>query len=207
VSREYELCFRCHADSTRKGSAVVPRQYPETNTRLEFGQSSASYHPVVSPGRNPNVPSLVPRYTTGSFIYCTDCHGNDQGPGGMGSGPNGPHGSLYAPILERRLEMVDDTTESAAAYALCYKCHNRSSILGDESFKGHRKHIVDERTACTTCHDSHGVAGKTHLINFNPNYVTPAPGGRLEFIDQGTFRGQCYLTCHGEVHSPESYAP
>ena len=35
----------------------------------------------------------------------------------------------------------------------------------------------------------------THLINFNTLYVTPL-NSRLEFVDSGTFRGNCTLTCH-----------
>lgn len=205
LTKEYELCFRCHADSVARGPARVPRRVSQTNTRLEFTPSAASFHPVETVGRNPNVPSLLAPWTTSSLMYCTDCHNNNQGPGAGGAGPKGPHGSVYTPLLEQRLELTDNQAENAAIYALCYKCHSRSSILGDQSFKGHRKHIVEEQTACTTCHDSHGVAATTHLINFNSTYVTPSSNGRLEFVDSGTFRGNCSLRCHGEDHRAESY--
>lgn len=205
ATKEYELCFRCHADSVARGPARVPRRVSETNTRLEFASSAASFHPVVTTGRNPNVPSLMAPWTISSLMYCTDCHNNDQGSGAGGAGPNGPHGSAYVPILERRLELTDNQAESAAVYALCYKCHSRSSILGDQSFSLHQKHIVGVRAACTTCHDPHGVTGATHLINFNSTYVTPSSNGRLEFVDTGTFRGNCSLRCHGEDHRATSY--
>ncbi|MBI5394576.1 MAG: hypothetical protein HZA91_04690 [Verrucomicrobia bacterium] len=207
ITKEYELCFRCHADSTGRGPARVTRQYIQTNTRLEFSSSSASFHPVTTTGKNPNVPSLISPWTTASLMYCGDCHNNNQGPGAGGTGPKGPHGSSYIPILERQLTMTDNSPESSGIYALCYKCHSRASILGDQSFKEHNKHIVGERAACTTCHDPHGVQGKTHLINFNTTYVTPSSGGRLEFIDTGDRRGTCYLTCHGKDHNPENYNP
>ncbi len=205
LTKEFELCFRCHADSVARGPARVPRRVSQTNTRLEFTPSAASFHPVVSVGRNANVPSLIAPWTTSSLMYCTDCHNNNQGPGANGAGPKGPHGSIYTPILERRLELTDYQAENVAIYALCYKCHDRNSILGDQSFKGHRRHIVEEQTACTTCHDSHGVAATSHLINFNSTYVTPSSNGRLEFVDTGTFRGNCSLRCHGEDHRAESY--
>jgi len=207
IIREYELCFRCHADSTGRGPARVTRQFVQTNTRLEFSSSSASYHPVVNAGKNPNVPSLISPWTTASLMYCGDCHNNNQGPGAGGTGPRGPHGSPYIPILERQLNLTDFGAESTGAYALCYKCHSRTSILGDQSFKKHKEHIDGERTSCTTCHDPHGVEGKTHLINFNTTYVTPSSSGRLEFIDTGQYRGSCYLTCHGKNHNPKSYSP
>lgn len=205
VSHEYELCFRCHGDSAKRGASGVSRQRPETNTRLVFAPTASSYHPVLAAGRNPLVPSLISPLTRASRIRCTDCHNSDSGPGAGGTGPNGPHGSVYAPLLERQCETTDYTVESSAAYALCYKCHSRDSILANESFPLHRKHIVDVQAACTTCHDSHGVLKATHLINFNRTYVTPASDGRLEFLDQGTQKGSCSLRCHGADHAPRSY--
>jgi hypothetical protein len=73
------------------------------------------------------------------------------------------------------------------------------------SWRYHKLHVVDRQTACTTCHDSHGVQNVTHLINFNRNYVTPSSNGRLEFVDQGINRGNCSLTCHGKDHQALSY--
>lgn len=204
VTREYELCYRCHGDSPGKGEAAVSRDHPETNTRLEFKTSNASYHPVEGAAHNPDVPSLVSPWRDSSVMYCTDCHNNDQGPGAGGKGPNGPHGSIYAPLLERRLELRDFRPESDAAYALCYKCHARASILADESFPYHRLHVEQEQTACTTCHDPHGVAANTHLINFNRAYVQPAAGG-LSFTDGGRLRGSCTLSCHGASHDALEY--
>jgi predicted CXXCH cytochrome family protein len=214
VTSEYELCFRCHADSVGRGPARVNRQIVETNKRFQFDPSNISYHPVETVGKNPNVPSLIAPLTTGSRIYCTDCHNNDQGTKAGGSGPNGPHGSIYTPILERQLLLADGTLESVGSYALCYKCHDRSSILGDQSFRavnaqgqerGHRFHIVDQKTACTTCHDSHGVKTQAKLMNFNRDYVTPSSNGRLEYISGGTFSGNCSLTCHGADHAATTY--
>lgn len=205
IAREYELCFRCHADNTTGLPARVDRQYVELNTRTEFAPSTASFHPVETAGKNPNVPSLISPWTTSSLVYCTDCHNSNTGPGAGGTGPKGPHGSAYVPLLERRLELTDHHPENSTTYALCYKCHSRNSILGNQSFPSHDKHIVGEKTACTTCHDSHASAKSSHLINFNPMYVTKSSSGRMEFIDHGTYRGTCYLSCHGKDHNPLSY--
>ncbi len=114
---------------------------------------------------------------------------------------------MYVPILEREQILTDFVKESAGNYALCYKCHERESILRDESFSFHRKHVVDKDTACTTCHDSHGVANITHLINFNRRYVGASSNGKLEFVDKGTRRGECSLTCHGKDHAALGYEP
>jgi hypothetical protein len=71
--------------------------------------------------------------------------------------------------------------------------------------RGHRFHIVDQKTACTTCHDSHGVKTQAKLMNFNRDYVTPSSNGRLEYVSGGTFSGNCSLTCHGTDHAATSY--
>ena len=101
------------------------RQYVQTNTRLEFSAANQSHHAVVGAGRNPNVPSLISPYTASSVISCTDCHNSNSGPRAGGTGPNGPHGSVYTPLLERQLLLTDDSAESATNYALCYKCHSQ----------------------------------------------------------------------------------
>lgn len=207
----YEVCFKCHADSADKPGPYVARQILEANTRLEFSPTSVSYHPVAAAGVNPDVPSLVSPYTTSSVIGCTDCHNSDTGAGAGGSGADGPHGSSFAPLLERRYALTDLTPESAQAYALCYKCHSRASILNNDSFKKHRRHI-QKGTPCFVCHDAHGISagqgtgsGNSHLINFATGIVTPNAAGVLEFIDQGRFAGSCSLTCHGKNHVDAKY--
>jgi hypothetical protein len=111
-------------------------------------------------------------------------------------------------LLEREYVMTDGSNGAdIAPYALCYKCHNIESILNDESFKSHDKHIREETTACGTCHDPHGISdtegnatNNSNLINFDITTVLPDSTGRLEFIDTGDFTGECYLTCHGKEH-------
>ena len=205
IDKQYELCFRCHADSPDKAPSLIPRQESEPNVRLEFDTSNASFHPVVGVGKNPSVPSLLAAYDETSWIYCTACHSSNTGKQSGGSGVDGPHGSAYKPILERRMEFRDGFSENAASYALCYKCHNRASILGDESFPYHKKHIVDVEASCTTCHDPHGVRANTHLINFNRDYVKPNADGELKWEDLGDLTGNCYLKCHDEEHAPKGY--
>lgn len=204
ISQEYELCFRCHAD-TAGSHAYVSRQYPEMNTRREFDPANASFHPVETKGKNADVPSLIAPYTTASMITCGSCHNNNSGPNNSGTGPNGTHGSIYSPLLERQLLLSDNLPESYNTYALCYKCHSQSNILADRSFPEHNKHIRNVRAPCTACHDPHGVMNAAHLINFDRNIVSPDSQGRLLFEDLGRYHGRCYLTCHGENHNPFSY--
>ncbi len=215
ATRQYELCFRCHSESLNRGPARVTRQFSDTNKRLQFNLSNQSFHPIESTGKNPNVPSLIAPWTTTSLMECTDCHNNDQGVKAGGAGADGPHGSAFTPILERQLLLTDKTPESAGNYALCYKCHSRTSILNDQSFRaanslgqdrGHRFHIVEQQTACATCHDSHGVATTKALINFNTLYVKPTSTGRpIQYLSTGSLSGNCTLNCHGFDHNATSY--
>lgn len=203
----YELCYKCHADNN-SGTPLISRQHAQTNVRLEFDPSNPSYHPIEAVGKNPDVPSLMSPWTTSSRVYCWDCHASDESPNFGGTGPAGPHGSIHRPIVGARYSLVDNQRETASLYSLCYKCHSRSSILGDNSFTEHERHLDTVDTGCSTCHDPHGVSStqgnstnNTHLINFNIAIVSPNPNnGILRFVDKGRFRGSCTLRCHGENH-------
>ena len=212
VTQEYEVCFRCHADSSNKPAPPTTRQFNRTNVRDEFSTSNPSYHPVVGIGANANVPSLISPLTTSSMIKCTDCHSNDNT-----SGPKGPHGSNNPQILERQYLTQDPTPESASAYAMCYKCHSRTSILGNQTFTRHNFHITGSgghmggggmggglSTPCNVCHDPHG-SQQQKLINFDTSVVSPSGSNRLEYFSNGNNSGGCYLSCHGRNHDPCTY--
>ena len=204
----YEICFKCHGDLDNNVISIMPvaRQINTLDTRMAFDPAGPSFHPVVTPGKNPDVPSLLPPYTVTSIIGCTDCHGNsDQ------LGPPGLHGSDFQYLLTDRYVIDDNTPESPSGYALCYKCHSRSVLLNDTSFE-HRKHVVEQNAPCSACHDPHGIGAmqgdalhNSHLINFDLGIVSTTGAGRIEYQDLGLLRGQCFLTCHGKLHDPASY--
>ena len=121
--------------------------------------------------------------------------------------------------------MADGAVEGQETFALCYRCHDRASILRDTSFRkktlrstpsggGHSGHLA-ANVPCSACHDPHGVPGDggsftkdptgshTHLINFDRRIVQPRPGAQYPvFLDTGTFSGSCALVCHGVTHDP-----
>jgi predicted CXXCH cytochrome family protein len=187
---EAQMCLLCHGTAANR-----PAHQPDVSRQL----SGTSFHPVLGPGRGSRVPSLVPPLTTTSVIACSDCHGNDEP-----SGPAGPHGSIYAPLLVRNYQRDDQQPESPARYDLCYRCHDRNSILSDQSFPLHRKHVVDLRTPCAACHSGHG-ADAPSLVEFDRTIVQPNAKGLRAFTSLGSGGGQCYLSCHGANHDPESY--
>jgi len=212
----YEICFKCHGDGAARPRLGDSRQVTQSNTRLEFQTSNPSFHPVGGPRRNADVVSLIAPLKTGSVISCIDCHNSDNARAMGGAGANGPHGSIFDPLLVRNYERSDFTAESANAYSLCYGCHSRDSILNNESFPLHRRHVVDVRAPCSACHDAHGVyrgqgnsVNHSSLINFDLSIVSTADtpsGKRTEYTDSGRFAGSCTLTCHGVTHFNFPYA-
>ncbi|MDH3403207.1 MAG: cytochrome c3 family protein [Acidobacteriota bacterium] len=217
ASFEYELCFRCHS-TTATGSPPTPRQFPETDLRLEFNPSGdfrKSFHSVAADntGSHP-VPSLRAGWSTNSKTACTTCHNNDSGPADGGVGPNGPHGSTQPSILEKRFA-TDQGNYSQARYALCFECHDPAVILDNNvSFEEHDKHVLSEDMSCNYCHDPHGSSSQRFLINFDTTVAFPS-GGRLEFEapeDSSDGSGRCWVDCHlpngsSRDHNPENYNP
>ncbi len=213
----YEVCFKCHSDNATRRRSRIQRQVFQTNARAEFQTSNPSFHPVIGPRRNSDVVSLLSPLRVGSRITCVDCHNSDNARQNGGGGPNGPHGSIFKPLLKLNYETRDFTVESANAYALCYSCHDRNSILGNESFSRHKQHIVDRQAPCSACHDAHGVSrlqssGSDHsnLINFDLSIVRPVESGAASGIvyeDTGRRSGNCTLTCHNMTHVRFPYSP
>ncbi|MDA3823685.1 MAG: multiheme c-type cytochrome, partial [Bacteroidales bacterium] len=207
---EYEICFRCHSSTPLRPEGNTTRQIEQTNTRLEFIPGNPSFHPIASIGQNTDVPSLIaPDYSESSIIYCTDCHASD----GV-SAPAGPHGSSIQSLLKYVFNTADYTVESVENYALCYSCHSRTSILGDESFYYHYLHIVEENSPCNSCHDPHGISStqgtttnNSHLINFDISIVTANGAQNVRFVDTGYEEGYCILRCHSKGHGTTKRYP
>ncbi|MBI5764447.1 MAG: hypothetical protein HZA51_13070 [Planctomycetes bacterium] len=205
----YEVCFRCHADNPVTVRPRINRQIDTFgNIRRQLLPTTASAHPVTYPTFiNNETPSLLPEVRTRPFIGCQDCHNNPDARQLGGGSANGPHGSRFDFLLANRYDTADFTVESPQSYALCYKCHDRTSILGDQSFNLHNRHVVQARTPCSACHASHGVPGgkanHDHLINFDLSIV----GGQRFYLDTGLFTGSCTLTCHGVNHTNFLYGP
>jgi hypothetical protein len=207
VSGESEVCYRCHSESANLSGG-------HTNKKLEFSTNNPSFHPVEGEGKNSTVVSLVSPYkekkvipSDVSMLSCSSCHGNDDP-----DGPRGVHGSRYQYILIDNYDAGDRINEGEQVYALCYRCHSRSSILGNESFRYHSLHIQGRSssqpgTSCFTCHNSHGSTDYKYLLKFNLTVVSPNSKGILKFVEKGSakFSGECYLSCHGVDHNPKSY--
>ncbi len=239
AQNQYENCLRCHGTSTGKPSTskfgYLPVWYVSNpadpgNIIPQFAATASSSHPVThtSSSTYPQ-PSLLPYMSKldgisqarqmGTQIFCTDCHNSDDNREFGGVGPNGPHGSKWAHLLERRYEFSrapgpgqritnlypnPDLTVNGP-YAMCGKCHDLAgNIIHNTSWSQHSIHINAGFT-CSTCHTAHGIAGRNgnvsgdRLVNFDLNVV--APNGGMPISYNGS-TNTCALVCHEMAHNP-----
>ena len=152
----------------------------------------------------------------GARILCTDCHNSDDNREFGGTGPNGPHGSKWMHILERRYEFSQAPAPGQQVtnlfptpdlsvngpYALCAKCHDLTNLMTNSSFSEHARHI-NRGFSCSVCHTAHGMGSVSgtisgeRLVNFDINVV--APNGAKP-ISYSKATNSCTLTCHNHKH-------
>ncbi len=236
VVNQYENCFRCHGSSSgkavRAGYGYLPVRAVSAGDPLniipQFAATSSSSHPVthVSNSSLPqpsllttmfNLDGVTPGRAVGTQIFCTDCHNSDDNREFGGSGPNGPHGSKWTHILERRYEFSQAVTPGQlitnlfqnpdlsvnGPYAMCGKCHNLGSVMANTSFTQHQSHISSGFT-CSVCHTAHGMGGVNpnisgqRLVNFDVNVVAANGGFPISY---NRAANTCTLTCHNIVHN------
>lgn len=234
---QYENCLRCHGTSTGKTTNSAVYGYLPTwavsgpdplDVIPEFSTTSTSDHPVMHDRKSAfPQPSLRANMleldgvrmgrNMGVRLLCTDCHNSDDNREFGGTGPNGPHGSKYTHILERRYDMsqapapgqpitnlvVPPNLSTTGNYALCAKCHDLAIVMTNSSFSQHARHINDG-FSCSTCHTAHGMGSQTatisgeRMVNFDTNVV--APNGKSP-ITYRKATDSCSLTCHGHAHN------
>jgi predicted CXXCH cytochrome family protein len=209
---EYEVCFRCHADSASFNFVgqygafpFLPiRQTGTADQRARFAVSNASFHPVVGQTNQP-VSSFAVRSlfqpVAGTIIYCSDCHSR--------------HGSQYPHILKAQYDTFSEPY-IRVNYELCYTCHNETFISDPQSsgFPFHASHLNPvapgrKPVPCSGCHDPHGVTSSPHLINFDTTllpYAAGLPAAAQSYLSTGIGRGTCTVSCHTSGGFTHSYA-
>jgi len=237
---QYENCLRCHGKSEGKKSDPIYGYAPQWTASaadpldvIPQFNSATSSHPVTHSRQSGFAqPSLrrqmlqldgltANQSRTLNQILCTDCHNSDDNREfavqGMQIGPNGPHGSKWTHLFERRYEFSKAAAPGQTVtnlylpvdlsingpYALCGKCHDLNSVVRNESFSEHARHINDGFT-CSACHTGHGIGGAgsngnisgKRLVNFDLQLVAPNNG--VISYDHGS--NSCTLTCHNHPH-------
>ena len=233
---QYETCLRCHGTGTGKTTnpAVfgylpvrVVNSLDPLNVIPQFSLTSTSSHPVLHDRTSPfpqpslranmlNLDGVTPGRLMGTRILCTDCHNSDDNREFGGIGPNGPHGSQYWHLLERRYEFSQAAVpggtvtnlfpnpdlSSSGPYGMCVKCHDLTQIMSNTSFSGHANHLNDG-FSCSVCHTAHGMGGISgsisgeRMVNFDAGVV--AQNGSTPIMYNRS-RNTCSLTCHNTPH-------
>jgi predicted CXXCH cytochrome family protein len=236
---QYENCLRCHGTGSGKQVQPIYGYFPvravsagdPLNQILQFAVTSTSSHPVMHTRSSSlaqpsllanmlNLDGITPGRAMGTQILCTDCHNSDDNREFGGTGSNGPHGSKWTHILERRYEFSQAALPGQAIsnlfptpdlsvngpYALCAKCHDvANQIMQNTSWNHHSDHI-NIGVSCSTCHTSHGMGAASgsisgeRLVNFDVNVV--APNGTSP-VSYNRATNTCTLTCHQIAHNPD----
>jgi predicted CXXCH cytochrome family protein len=163
VTREYQLCFKCHSGFTTltSNAGLKPSQYA-LDKGVEFNPANPSYHPVEAAGKNQTTrmaaslagtsPYKLWNFNIGSTIRCLNCHASGATPATPLPAPGAslpPHTSSNRGILLRnyrdRVLKTSGEAYSAGDFALCYVCHAeapfRGSSSGATNFGAHSFHI------------------------------------------------------------------
>ncbi|MFB3920961.1 MAG: cytochrome c3 family protein [Terriglobia bacterium] len=251
---QYENCLRCHGNSPGKQALQVFGYFPlravnapdPLNVIPQLAPTATSSHPVLHTASSPwpqislrayilNLDGTTnsPRQLgSGARIFCTDCHNSDDNREFGGPGPNGPHGSQYDHILERRYEFSQvaigagpgspiqnlfpnpDLSAGGASpgpYALCAKCHDLANVMTSASFAlpkapGHDLHVVQQGVSCSVCHTAHGMGSLSADITgermVNFDLNVVAPNGASP-ASYSHPTNTCVLACHGFNHNPD----
>ena len=236
---QYENCLRCHGTSAGKQVQTIYGYFPvravsagdPLNLIPQFAITATSSHPVMHTRSSSlpqpslranmlNLDGITPGRAMGTQLLCTDCHNSDDNREFGGSGANGPHGSRWTHILERRYEFSQATVPGQlisnlspnpdlsvnGPYALCGKCHDLSNqVVQNTSWKQHSLHI-NAGFSCSVCHTAHGMGATSgtisgqRLVNFDVNVV--ASNGTVP-VSYNRATNTCALVCHGMVHNSD----
>jgi Doubled CXXCH motif (Paired_CXXCH_1) len=173
VTREYQLCFKCHSGATTltSNAGLKPSQYA-LDKGVEFNPANPSFHPIEAAGKNQSAamteslagtsPYKRWNFNTTSTVRCLNCHAGATGPEALPGSAMAPHTSSNRGILlenyrDRVLKprdnvivdgvVVDKAAYNAGDFALCYVCHGEEPFLDNEStatnFPAHALHLSE----------------------------------------------------------------
>jgi len=119
-------------------------------------------------------------------------------------------------LLQERYTLTDYQQYSAAAYQVCWMCHDPQAIVfGVNRFENlHERHVDKTDAPCAFCHNPHAPYDEDEgLISFGYGIER---GWDIELIDGRDLssaywisgdgsEGFCYIRCHGKKHQSKGY--
>ncbi len=202
-TREYEVCFRCHA-GTPDGPAgtavsVASGAVARSQVASAFNPANPSYHPVEAPGRDTGIDlaAFAPGWRADRLVTCSDCHGS------VGGQTRGPHGSSLPSMLRKRY-LASAAPGRVEETDLCFDCHAwgaYGSVGAGPSargtrYAGHALHSA-RGVSCHACHDPHGSSTQPALL------VLRTPG--LVSYRRDVGGGSCTVSCHTRTPPVSEY--
>ena len=136
-----DVCFGCHA-----GQDAVRLDTGHSDLGACFSSTAASSHRINSAATDrPDLPSLRATAFRGR-LDCISCHDNPDT-----SGLRGPHASRYPSLLKAPYGHEQSGARAGTQSGdLCYTCHDKFSILGNQSFPFHSQHLQGFRSGGST---------------------------------------------------------
>jgi predicted CXXCH cytochrome family protein len=236
LAKEYQLCFKCHADSTNKPLTSVygrtatrypggpmPAGYPiqppvpadQYNLRLKF-MSPISHNVMGLSVPTTTVPSLLPYMLNISGTSNTSrpltsssiiyCTDCHNSDQARSSGGTGPNGP-HGSAFRHLLQLNLLQDGTGGGGSGAALCGKCHNLTTIRNEAPHDEH---NGVGCTSCHDPHGVIGGTPGANrAMMNFDTGVAAKTTSYFGfwyTSTASRGCYTNCHGENHNPHGYS-
>jgi len=235
AAKEYQLCFKCHADSTNK---PLTSTYGRTAPRYPAGPMPTGY-PIQPPkpadqynlrlkfmstiGHNVSGNSIATTANSSLRAFMLNINGTNNtarpltassliyctdchnSDQARSSGGTGPNGPHGSTF--RHLLQLDLLQDGTGGGGTGAALCNKCHNL--TTVRNESPHDDHENTGCTDCHDPHGVIGGSTTANRAMiNFDTGVAAKSTTYFgyyDISATQKGCYTNCHGENHNPHQY--
>ena len=128
-----QICFGCHA-----GPEAVHLPFQAADVGARFAGTGSAHVIGSRTNSRQDLPSLRLSLFQG-FLDCTSCHANPDP-----IKPKGPHSSTFPNLLLAAYGKESGPMAVGGGHSndLCFVCHDKNAILGNQSFPYHSQHIA-----------------------------------------------------------------
>lgn len=179
VTKEYQLCFKCHTGYNGNFPAPPAGAVAETDLAKEFNPANPSFHDVglYTGAARDYVGSFQSgtNMTGSTVLYCSSCHGADSGSSTLQATSGPVHGSTNQYILKGTWNSSLTLSSSTASNNLCLKCHDVKSGSSRFTNRTRNLHALSKHAnaSCQSCHSEVPHGGK------RPSLITIMPSSPI----------------------------